>query len=67
MKQIPIGIEGFKEIVEQYYFIDKRGLIKDIQGKKVVLYTRSRRFEKTLNMSMLKYFYSVKEKENAYK
>ena len=64
MKQIPIGIEGFKEIVEQYYFIDKRGLIKDIQGKKVVLYTRPRRFEKTLNMSMLKYFYCVKE--NAY-
>ena len=34
MKQILIGIEDFKEIVEYYYFIDKTSLINDIQGKK---------------------------------
>ena len=67
MKRIPIGIEDFRELVDRgYYYVDKSMLIKDVIKEKVVLYTRPRRFGKTLNMSMLHYFYSIKEKENAY-
>ena len=67
MKQVPIGIENFKTLIDDnYYYVDKSNLIKDLLGKMVVLYTRPRRFGKTLNMSMLNYFYNIKEKENAY-
>ena len=67
MKLIPTGIENFKELIDKdYYYIDKTNLIANIINEKVVLYTRPRRFGKTLNMSMLYYFFSIKEKENAY-
>ena len=67
MKTIPVGIEDFKEIKDrECYYVDKSMLIKDVLQEKVVLYTRPRRFGKTLNMSMLNYFYNIKEKENAY-
>ena len=67
MKLIPTGIESFKEIFDKnYYYVDKTNLIQDVLNEKVVLYTRPRRFGKTLNMSMLYYFFSIKEKENAY-
>ena len=67
MKIIPVGIEDFKEIKDrECYYVDKSMLIKDVLQEKVVLYTRPRRFGKTLNMSMLNYFYNIKEKENAY-
>ena len=67
MKKIPVGIENFKEIIDdQYYYIDKTELINDVMNEKLVLYTRPRRFGKTLNMSMLYYFFSHKEKDNAY-
>lgn len=46
--------------------MDKTNLIKDVLKEKIVTYTRPRRFGKTLNMSMLYYFFSNKEKENAY-
>ena len=52
MKQIPIGIENFKELIDKdYYYVDKTLFIKDVLNEKVVLYTRPRRFGKTLNMS----------------
>lgn len=67
MKSLPIGIENFKEMIDHdYYYIDKTDFIKDVWKEKVSLYTRPRRFGKTLNMSMLYYFFSIKEKENAY-
>ena len=67
MKLIPTGIENFKELIDKdYYYVDKTNLIVNIINEKVVLYTRPRRFGKTLNMSMLYYFFSIKEKENAY-
>ena len=52
MKRLPIGVEDFKELVDhQYYCIDKTMFIQDVLKEKVVLYTRPRRFGKTLNMS----------------
>ena len=67
MKKIPVGIENFKEMIDnQYYYIDKTELINDVMNEKLVFYTRPRRFGKTLNMSMLYYFFSHKEKDNAY-
>ena len=48
------------------YYVDKTNFIEDVLNEQVVSYTRPRRFGKTLNMSMLYYFFSIKEKENAY-
>lgn len=67
MKQLPIGVSDFKELIEgNYYFIDKTKLLKEIvqDGAKVKLFTRPRRFGKTLNMSMLRYFFDIKNAEN---
>ena len=67
MKLVPTGIENFKTMIDKNaYYVDKTNLIIDILNEQVVLYTRPRRFGKTLNMSMLYYFFSIKEKENAY-
>ena len=67
MKLIPTGIESFKTMIDKNaYYIDKTNLISEVLKEQVVLYTRPRRFGKTLNMSMLYYFFSNKEKENAY-
>ena len=67
MKLIPTGIENFKELIDKdYYYVDKTNLIVNIINEKVVLYTRPRRVGKTLNMSMLYYFFSIKEKKNSY-
>ena len=59
-KALPIGVENFKDIVESgYYYVDKSLFIKellDMKGK-VNLFIRPRRFGKTLNLSMLRYFY----------
>ena len=67
MKLIPTGIENFKTMIDKNaYYVDKTNLIADILNEQVVLYTRPRRFGKTLNMSMLYYFFSIKEKDNAY-
>ncbi len=60
--RLPIGIENFKEMRTQgYYYIDKTGLIRDFLENfaKVNLFTRPRRFGKTLNMSMLKHFFEI--------
>lgn len=62
MKRMEIGIENFKEMIEKnVYYVDKTQLIEDVLNAKVTLYTRPRRFGKTLNMSMLYYFFSNKE------
>ena len=67
MKRISTGIENFKELLDNnYYYVDKTRLIEDVLSDKVMLYTRPRRFGKTLNLSMLYYFFSNKEKENSY-
>ena len=67
MKLLPIGIENFKEMINKnYYYVDKTDFISDVLSDHVVLYIRPRRFGKTLNMSMLYYFFSNKEKDNAY-
>ena len=65
-KAVPVGIEDFKELIQEgYYYIDKTLLIDEMlmNKSKVTLFTRPRRFGKTLNMSMLKYFFDVKDKE----
>ena len=66
MKKLPIGLSDFKELIEEnYYYFDKTKFIDEIikDGSKVKLFTRPRRFGKTLNMSMLKYFFDIKEAE----
>lgn len=60
--KLPVGIENFEEIrTEGYYYIDKTKLIEQLLDNrgKVNLFTRPRRFGKTLNMSMLKYFFET--------
>ena len=60
--KLPMGIEDFKEMrIQGFYYIDKTGLIKELLEYfgKVNLFTRPRRFGKTLNMSMLKYFFEI--------
>ena len=62
MKRLPIGIEDFEKIrQEDYYYVDKTGMIGDIirNGAEVTLFTRPRRFGKSLNMSMLEQFFSL--------
>lgn len=67
MKVLPTGIENFKTMIDKSaYYVDKTNFIEDVLSEQVVSYTRPRRFGKTLNMSMLYYFFSIKEKENAY-
>ena len=66
MKKIPIGIDDFKKIRENnIYYVDKTKYIEKIlvDTSEVKLFTRPRRFGKTLNMSMLKYFFDIKNKE----
>jgi len=65
-KPLPIGIDDFKTIIEEdYYYVDKTKMIETLldDGAKVTLFTRPRRFGKTLNMSMLNYFFNLKNKE----
>ena len=64
MKKLPIGLSDFKKLIEgNYYYFDKTNFIDEIikDGSEVKLFTRPRRFGKTLNMSMLKYFFDIKE------
>ncbi|WP_302419273.1 AAA family ATPase [Blautia marasmi] len=61
-KKLPIGIESFEKIrIEDFYYIDKTGLIKALlyNWGEVNLFTRPRRFGKSLNMSMLKSFFEI--------
>jgi hypothetical protein len=66
MKQLPIGISDFKKLIQGgYEFIDKSLFIKDIvnNGSEVILITRPRRFGKTINLSMLYYYFTQAEEE----
>ena len=68
-KPLPIGIEDFKEVIASgYYFVDKTLMIKDLIANKVKvgLFTRPRRFGKTLNMSMIQRFFEKTDESNAY-
>ena len=68
-KPLPIGVEDFKRLVDNgYYFVDKTLMIKELLENKetVNLFTRPRRFGKTLNMSMLQRFFEATGKSNAY-
>ena len=68
-KPLPIGVEDFKRLVDNgYYFVDKTLMIKELLEDKetVNLFTRPRRFGKTLNMSMLQRFFEATEKSNVY-
>lgn len=68
MKKLPIGLSDFKELIENgYYYVDKTLLIHDIiQSGKVMLMTRPRRFGKTLNLSMLHYFFEASQESRAH-
>ena len=66
MKRLAIGVSDFKKIIKgDFYYFDKTKLIEEIinDGSEVKLFTRPRRFGKTLNMSMLKYFFDIENKE----
>lgn len=70
-KAMPIGVDDFKEVRENYYFVDKTDFIRQLidSHSDVTLITRPRRFGKTLTMSMLEYFFSidrVKESDNLF-
>lgn len=68
---MPIGVDDFKKVRENYYFVDKTDFIRQLidSHSDVTLITRPRRFGKTLTMSMLEYFFSidrVKESDNLF-
>jgi len=66
MKRLAIGVSDFKKIIEgDFYYFDKTKLIEEIinDGSEVKLFARPRRFGKTLNMSTLKYFFDIKNRE----
>ncbi|WP_252235894.1 AAA family ATPase [Clostridium sp. CH2] len=69
LKALPIGVDSFEKLITRdYYYIDKTLLIKDLLDNKadVNLFTRPRRFGKTLNMSMLQYYFEKREEDNVY-
>ncbi len=64
-KAMPIGIEDFKKLRENYYFVDKTRFIRELLDNHgaVTLITRPRRFGKTLTLSMLQYFFTLEHAE----
>ena len=66
MKRLAIGLSDFKHLIEEdFYYFDKTKFIEEVMkdGSQVKLFARPRRFGKTLNMSMLKYFFDIENKE----
>ena len=66
MKRLAIGLSDFKHLIkEDFYYFDKTKFIEEVikDGSQVKLFARPRRFGKTLNMSMLKYFFDIKNRE----
>lgn len=66
-KNIPIGVSDFKKLIEgNYFFVDKSLIIKEFinNGADIILTPRPRRFGKTLNLSMLRYFFDIKMKQD---
>ncbi|TYQ16369.1 UNVERIFIED_CONTAM: PD-(D/E)XK nuclease superfamily protein [Acetivibrio alkalicellulosi] len=69
MKRQPVGVDDFENIIEQdLYFVDKTLFIKEIidDSSKIILIARPRRFGKTLNMSLLNYYFEKSKKDNSY-
>ena len=69
-KPLPVGVDDFEKLVTRgYYFVDKTNFMKDLLEMKgdVNLFTRPRRFGKTLSMSMLQYFFEDMHKEDGTK
>ncbi|MDQ2087043.1 AAA family ATPase [Herbivorax sp. ANBcel31] len=69
MKRQPVGVDNFADIIEEdLYFVDKTLFIKEIidDSSKIILIARPRRFGKTLNMSLLNYYFEKSEKDNSY-
>ena len=69
MKNLPIGISDFKKVIEKnYYYVDKTLLVQEVieSSADILLLPRPRRFGKTLNMSMLKYFFENTEQSHAH-
>ena len=67
--KLPVGIENFEDMRKRgFYYIDKTRLIEQLMenGGKVTLFTRPRRFGKTLNMSMLRSFFSIGTDESLF-
>ncbi|BBM56950.1 hypothetical protein JMUB4039_0928 [Leptotrichia trevisanii] len=65
-KNLPVGVDNFETMIQKnYYYFDKTGLIEEIlkNGTSRILFIRPRRFGKSLNMSMLKYFFNIENKE----
>lgn len=68
-KRLPVGLENFEPIInDDYYYVDKTGLISELirNGGMVNLFTRPRRFGKTLNMSMLEHFFSIERDQSIF-
>ncbi len=68
-KRLPVGVENFEQIInDNYYYVDKTGLISELlrNGGLVNLFTRPRRFGKTLNMSMLEHFFSIEGEQSIF-
>lgn len=68
-KRLPVGLENFEQIInDNYYYVDKTGLISELirNGGMVNLFTRPRRFGKTLNMSMLEHFFSIERDQSIF-
>ena len=67
LKSLPIGISDYKTAVEEYYYVDKTLMIRDFLDTriKVSLFTRPRRFGKTLNMDMLRVFFEKSEEDTS--
>lgn len=66
-KPMPVGVDDFKKVRENYYFLDKTNMIRELidTHAEVTLITRPRRFGKTLAMSMLDHFFSVDQKQES--
>ena len=64
---LPIGTTNYKKICDNYYYVDKTLMIKDIldEGTEISLFTRPRRFGKTLNMDMLRTFFEKQEEDTS--
>lgn len=61
-KKLPVGMENFEKLRQlDYYYVDKKGMVKDLllNMSEVTLFTRPRRFGKSLNMSMLQSFFEI--------
>ncbi len=66
-KALPVGVSEFKRAIDRFYYVDKTLMIKEIIDRQtnVTLFTRPRRFGKSLNMDMLKTFFEISNEDNS--